>query len=106
MAFELGGYSDKLANRYEGRWIARQLLLLLHEQVRSVTVEAVGVDEAGVDLWIERKDGKREAQQCTFADLNRRGVLAKLRLQLERDPRLSIYACLGSSGDSASRPLA
>src|ERR1700733_14749677 len=97
MAFEPGGYSDKLGNRYEGRWVARQLLLLLHEQVRSVTVEAAGVDEAGVDLRIERKDGNREAQQCkaengtkshwTFADLNRRGVLAKLRWQLERDPR-------------------
>ena len=88
MAFEPGGYADKLGNRYEGRWIARQLLFLLHEQLRSVTVEAVGDDEAGVDLWIDRNDGNREAQQCkaengtkshwTFGDLSRRGSLLLL----------------------------
>lgn len=62
MAFEPGGYADKLGNRYEGRWVARQLLLLLNEQIQSVTLESVGDDEAGVDLWIERNDGGREAQ--------------------------------------------
>ena len=64
MALEPAGYANKLGNRYEGRWIARQLLFLLHEQLRSVKVEAPGDDEAGVDLWVERKDGNREAQQC------------------------------------------
>ena len=64
MAFESGGYADKLGNRFEGRWVVRQLLLLLNEQIRSVTLESVGDDEAGVDLWIERLDGVREAQQC------------------------------------------
>ena len=64
MALEPAGYANKLGNRYEGRWIARQLLFLLHEQLRSVKVEAAGDDEAGVDLWVERKDGNREAQQC------------------------------------------
>ena len=26
MAFEPGGLADKLGNRYEGRWVAKQLL--------------------------------------------------------------------------------
>jgi len=26
MPLEPGGYADKLANRYEGRWVVRQLL--------------------------------------------------------------------------------
>lgn len=96
MAFEPGGYADKLGNRFEGRWVARQLLLLLNEQLRSVKLEAVGDDEAGVDLWIERNDEKREAQQCkaengtkanwTLNDLKNRGVLDHLRTQLDRDP--------------------
>jgi hypothetical protein len=106
MAFEPGGYADRLGNRYEGRWIARQLLLLLHERTRSVTVEAVGDDEAGVDLWIERNDGTREAQQCkaengtkshwTLGDLGRRGILEKLRSQLEREPRHRFTLVSGS----------
>ena len=36
MAFERGGYADKLGNRYEGRWVVRQLLRLLNEEIRSV----------------------------------------------------------------------
>jgi len=57
MALEPGGYAEKLGNRYEGRWVVRQMLRLLNEEVRSVLVEAIGDDEAGVDLWIERIDG-------------------------------------------------
>ncbi|MGZ0166939.1 MAG: hypothetical protein ACKVII_23695 [Planctomycetales bacterium] len=106
MAFEPAGYADKLGNRYEGRWVARQLLLLLNEQVRSVTLESVGDDEAGVDLWIERNDGGRKAQQCkaengskrhwSLADLKSRGVLGHLRSQLERDSRFEFTLVSGS----------
>jgi hypothetical protein len=95
VAFEPGGYADKLGNRYEGRWVARQMLLLLSEQLASITLESVGDDEAGVDLWITRHDGKREAQQCkaengtkfkwSLRDLAGRGVLSNLKMQLQRD---------------------
>ncbi|MEM8671189.1 MAG: hypothetical protein AAGG48_26945 [Planctomycetota bacterium] len=97
MALEPGGYADKLGNRYEGRWVVRQLLLLLNERIRSLTLEAVGDDEQGVDVWVERNNGAREAQQCkaengsrshwSLKDLNRRGVLEHLRTQLDRDQR-------------------
>ncbi|QDU28511.1 hypothetical protein ETAA8_36130 [Anatilimnocola aggregata] len=95
MSNEAGGYWAKLGDRYEGTWVVQQLLLLLHERIRSVTVEAIGDDEAGVDLWIERLDGMREAQQCKvrngvkekwpLADLDSRQILARARFQLERD---------------------
>ena len=95
MALEPGGYADKLGNRYEGRWVVKQLLRLLNEQLRSVTIEAVGDDEAGVDLWVNDKTGKRLAQQCklrngsrnqwTLADLNRVGVLSYMKYQLDRE---------------------
>lgn len=91
---EPGGHSDKLGNRYEGRWVVKQLLLLLMERVRSVTLEAVGDDENGVDLWVEQSDGVRVAYQCkigngpkaewSIADLRRRGVLEKAAFQLAR----------------------
>jgi len=106
MAFEPGRYADKLGNRFEGRWIARQRLFLLDEQLRSVTLEAVGDDQTGVDLWIERDDEAREAQQCkaengtkakwTLNDLKNRGVLDHLRTQLDRDPQYRFTFVSGS----------
>jgi hypothetical protein len=82
---EPGGYSEKLGNRHEGRWIVKQLLRLLTEQLRSVTVEAVGDDQQGVDLVVETQLGTRQYQQCkarnaskecwTPADLGSRGIL-------------------------------
>lgn len=96
MAFEPGGYADKLGNRFEGRWVVRQVLRLLNEELVDVTVEAVGDDEAGVDLWLTYHDGHRQAQQCkarngsheswSVADLNSRGILAAMKSQLDREP--------------------
>ena len=94
MSLEPGGYADKLGNRYEGRWVARQLLMVLQERIRTVTIEAVGDEEEGVDLWIEWPDGRRQAQQCkvengprpewSLANLNARGVLHHAANQLGR----------------------
>lgn len=64
MAFETGGRADKFGNQYEDMWVVKQLLLLLKEDILSVTIEAIGDDERGVDVWIEHKDGTKEAQQC------------------------------------------
>lgn len=92
MSFEPGGLADKLGNRYEGRWVTKQLLRFLNEEIRSVTVEAIGDDEQGVDLWIEKNDGVRQAQQCkardgskefwSISDLKSRGILSHLQFQL------------------------
>ena len=98
MGFErAGGRANKLGNRYEGRWLTKQLLRLLNEEIRSVSVEAIGDDERGVDLWIERSDGIREAHQCksrnrseeswSVGGLSARGVLRDMRFQLDRKPR-------------------
>ena len=95
MPFEAGGLADKLGNHYEGRWIVNQLLSLLKEELQSVTIEAIGPDEEGVDLWIQRKDGSREAQQCKarngskeywpIGDLMTRGILSDLKTQLTQE---------------------
>ncbi len=93
MAFEPGGYSDKLGNQYEELWVAQKLVDLIAERVRSVSYEATGDDERGVDLWLTHKNGKKEAQQCkarnaskekwSVSDLS--GVLEHMRDQLDRD---------------------
>jgi len=31
MAYEPGGYADKLGNRYEGRWVVKQLLCVFNQ---------------------------------------------------------------------------
>jgi len=108
MPFESGGLADKLGNRYEERWVVSQLLSLMEEKIKSVTIEAIGDDEQGVDLWIVQKNGVRQAQQCkarnaskeywSITDLISRGVLSKIRFQLDRDPyyEFAFVASVGS----------
>jgi hypothetical protein len=97
MGYESGGYSEKLGNRYEGRWVVRQMLFVLGGRRHTITLEAIGDDEKGVDLWVEMNDGKRNAQQCkgslgsknhwSMASLNSKGILSHLRYQIERDEK-------------------
>jgi hypothetical protein len=107
MAFEPGGYSDKLGNRHEGRWVVKQLLRLLNEQVHSVTVEAIGDDQKGVDLIVESNSGIKQFQQCkarnaskgfwSVADLHSRGILKDLGFQLDRDKQCEFALVTGVS---------
>lgn len=101
MGFEPGGRADKLGNRYERRWTAKQFLRLVNEEIQSVTIEAIGDDEKGVDLWIEDNFEKREAHQCksrnkskkswSIADLNNRGGLQHICRQLDRSPSYEFW---------------
>jgi hypothetical protein len=85
---------DKLGNRYEARWVVKQLLLLLNDEIQSVTIEAIGDEESGVDLRVVQKNGRTQAQQCkarnkskeawSISDLQQREVLDKMSSQLER----------------------
>jgi hypothetical protein len=109
MPYESGGSADKLGNRFEKRWVLSQLLQLLAGRICSLKYEPVGPDEKGVDLWIRKKDGRREAQQCkgelgikakaSMADLARLGILDNLRYQLERNEQHD-YALI-----SATQPV-
>ncbi len=105
---EPGGRADKLGNRFEGTWVALQLLHVLAGSLKSVEIEPLGEAEEGVDLWVVYADGQQEAQQCkrgnaskgswSVADLRSRGVLRHLRDQLRRDSSFR-YAFI--SGDPA-----
>ena len=64
MAYPKGGRADKYGNRFEYNWAIFELLDVIEEKILSVTLEAVGEDEKGVDLWIKNKDGSMEGQQC------------------------------------------
>jgi len=96
MSSSTGGRADKLGNRYEGLWVAAKLLDMLTGEAAAVQLEALGDDERGVDVWVTRLDGTRDAQQCKrknrttgkwgITELGRQGVLGYLTFQLNRDP--------------------
>ncbi len=94
MAFTPGGRADKFGNHYESLWIANRLLDILSEnKFRSVTIEAIGQLEDGVDLWVEDFEGNRVAEQCkarngsnekwTVSDL--KSVIKKIPVHVSRE---------------------
>jgi hypothetical protein len=94
MPYEKGGRADKNGNRYEIRWCVYQLLNVIEEKIDYITLEAIGDDEEGVDIWIGHKDGTLEGQQCkgrnasnetwTYGSLNSKRILEKWKTQLDR----------------------
>lgn len=64
MSYQGAGRTDKAGNKYEINYVISQLLRVIGEEIYSVTIESIGEDEKGVDLWIVNKDGTREGQQC------------------------------------------
>jgi hypothetical protein len=106
MAHEPGGIADKFGNRYESDWTVRRLLGLLNERIRSVRLEPLA---EGVDLEVTLLDGVKRAEQCksrngdkdswSVADLDRVGVLAKLRSYLDEDTsnQFALISAVGSA---------
>ncbi|WP_430788361.1 hypothetical protein VBD025_00755 [Virgibacillus flavescens] len=94
MPYEKAGRSDKQGNRYEIKWCVYQLLKVLEEKLDYITLEAIGDDEEGVDLWVVHKDSTQEGQQCkgrnganetwSYGALNSKEILSKWKSQLDR----------------------
>src|SRR6266851_5512941 len=91
-----GGWADKLGNRYEEFWTAKQLLLLLHGELQTVQLESLHDEKEAVDLMLFHFDGSRHAHQCkkrdshqgwTIRELGKRGVLTAARDHLRQDSR-------------------
>ncbi|WP_157137143.1 hypothetical protein [Desulfosporosinus youngiae] len=71
------------------------MLKVLDEKSDYISLEAIGGDEKGVDIWIGQKDGSRESQQCkgrngskehwSYGDANAKGIFANWKSQLDRD---------------------
>lgn len=95
MPYELGGRADKRGNRFEFRWVIYQILKVLDEKLDYVVLEALGDDEQGVDIWIGKKNGSREGQQCKgrnaskeywdYGTANSKGIFTNWKYQLDRD---------------------
>lgn len=95
MPYEIGGRADKSGNRYEIRCVIYQMLRILEEKIYSVTLEALGDDEQGVDLWIDHLNGDREGQQCkgrngsreswTISSMKAHDIFINWKMQLDRN---------------------
>ncbi|SMC32701.1 hypothetical protein [Sporomusa malonica] len=95
MPNELGGRADKRGNRFEFRWVIYQILKVLDEKLDYIVLEPLGDDEQGVDIWIGKKNGSREGQQCKgrngskeywdYGTANGKGIFTKWKYQLDRD---------------------
>lgn len=100
MGYEKGGRADKEGNRFENNWTIYNLLQVIEEKIQYVTIEAIGEDEEGVDLWIGNLDGSREGQQCkgrygseeswSYGDINAKGIWKKWKEQLERKDKVKV----------------
>lgn len=101
MPYELGGRADKMGNLYEGKWVVKQLLNLIREEITSITLEAIGEKEEGIDLWIRNNDGNQIGSQCkgrnkskeywSINDLGANGILQKAKKQLDSNEKVSYY---------------
>ena len=108
MPYEVGGRADKFGNRNESRWVVKQLLRLLSEEINSVTIESIGEEEEGVDLWINNLDGRRECHQCKarnaskeyweLSDLAARGIFEKAKKQLDYNKDITYYLISAVAG--------
>jgi hypothetical protein len=85
-----GGIADKAGNRFEARWLTRQLLGLINGKALSITVEKIGDGEEGFEFLVERPNFS-EWHQCkrqtsdtawTIAALGREGVIGNFGAKL------------------------
>lgn len=95
MSYQGAGRTDKAGNKYEINYVISQLLRVIGEEIYSVTIESIGEDEKGVDLWIVNNDGTREGQQCkgrntskdkwTIGDIKKYNIFNNWKFHLDRN---------------------
>jgi hypothetical protein len=101
-----GGIADKLGNRYEAKWLVRQLLDVVGGKAESLRFEGISANFKGFEFAV-RKGGVTEWHQTkinnpngnwTLAALNREGVLRAFKERLSESDK---YYCIFISQDPA-----
>src|SRR5262249_55728550 len=85
-----GGTSDKLGNRYEGRWTALAIFEVLRERAEAIRIEPPGLEGEGIEFYVRYSDHKhfhqvkrqRTGGDWTIAALRGAGVLKAFRERL------------------------
>lgn len=94
MPFESGGRADKQGNTYEYNCAIYEMLRIFDEVNYSVTIEALGDDEKGTDVFVTTMKGEKEHQQCKarngskdkwdISGLRAKGIFKTWEFQLNR----------------------
>ncbi|NJN62145.1 MAG: hypothetical protein HC795_11980 [Coleofasciculaceae cyanobacterium RL_1_1] len=85
-----GGASDKLGNRYEGRWTVRQIIDVLEEKADSIQLEKPGEDAFE---FIVSRDGRKECHQVKRQ--NSKGVGWTLSALENKNPKITVLSDFG-----------
>lgn len=64
MSKQVGGISDKQGNTYENRFLARNILRLISEDISSIVVEPTSEHTSICEFYTKDKDGTRKYYQC------------------------------------------
>tara|TARA_R110000868_G_C10970594_1_gene769793 strand:+ start:1724 stop:2350 length:627 start_codon:yes stop_codon:yes gene_type:complete len=89
-----GGIADKTGNRFEARWLTRELIGLIDGRALSITIETIGDDDEGFEFVVERET-LSEWHQCkrqtsantwTIAALGSAGVIGNFGTKLAHSP--------------------
>lgn len=101
-----GGIADKLGNRYEAKWLVRQLLEVIGGNAQSLRFEGITPDFQGFEFAVRRREITEWHQtkisnpngNWTLSALNREGVLSAFKSRLAADEN---YQCVFVSQDAA-----
>ncbi len=94
-----GGATDKIGNRYEGRWTVHCIIEILAGRADSIRLEPPGKDGEGVEFWLRRgqvreyyqvKRQNSKSGHWSLADLDRKGILAHFWKKL-KEPLATCY---------------
>ena len=53
-----GGQSDKIGNRFEGRWIVYSIIDVIDERAVSIRLEPPGEEGEGSEFWLRFPDSE------------------------------------------------
>ena len=93
------GATDKLGNRYEGKWTVNSMIEILSGRALTIRLEPLGPKGEGVEFWLQRTVDKREYHQVkrqhseegrwALSLLHSKKVLTHFRQKLCTDPSAS-----------------
>ena len=97
-----GGAADKAGGRYEALWTAIRVADLLSGEASRICLEPVGEPGVGVEFTIEVDDvtwgeqAKSTAKHWTIHELDKEGLLAQIKVQLDQGHKYRLVTAAGS----------
>ncbi|MDP9369196.1 MAG: ATP-binding protein [Chloroflexota bacterium] len=97
-----GGATDKVGNRYEGRWTVLSFTEVMAERADSIRLEPPGAEGEGVEFWVQRHDVREYHQvkrqlsdgRWTPAQLNQAGVLGNFQARLRSEDANCVFVSM------------